>query len=188
MSALQASGGWDLDPCCPCDVQFVQYVRQQGYRDKAVFHFGSGRHHLVGRELSSITDGHEVLAITASRDEVLAYIDQVLEHPALGHRYRLLFGDIYTLTGRSLPAFDLVTLFHLCEGFSTSDPVAVLRATSLVELFLGRLNAGGEILFYAGSTGKAMTRVVLGVLESLGRVARAGEFESLAIYRPAARR
>ena len=187
MSPFRASGGWDLDPSCPCDVHFVEYVRARRSSDLRVFHFGSGRHHLVGVELAAMGRGHEVLAITDSRDEYLAYIDRVIDCPELGRSYRLLFGDAYALTGSCLPEFDLVTLFHLGEGPVAGDAQAVLSATALVELFLGRLRPGGELLFYDRSNGRAITRVVLAAQEALGRLVRAEAFESLVIYRPRAR-
>lgn len=189
MSPFRASGGWGLDPSCPCDVDFVEYVRAKGRRGLRVFHFGSGRHHLVGFELPAMERGHEVLAITASRDEYLAYMDRVIERPELGRRYRLLFGDAYALTSSCLPEFDLVTLFHLGEGRAPEDPQAVLSAAALVALFLGRLRPDGELLFYRRSTGREITRAVLGAEEALGRLVRLADFESLRVYgAPAGRR
>jgi hypothetical protein len=177
---LHTGSGWELDPCCPCDGHFVEYVRSRGYRDKTIFHFGSGKHHLVGSELAG--DGHRVLSITATPAEYTAYMERVVERPELGHRYRLIFGDIYAQPAELLPTFDLVTLFHLCEGFDPQDAQAVLRATATTELFLDKLNPGGEILFYKGSNGKEMTRTVLATLAAMGRLTERDEYESLRVF------
>jgi len=173
--------GWELDPCCPCDGHFVDYVRTRAYRQKTIVHFGCGKHLLVGTELGR--DGHHVLAITATPAEYVAYMEHVIARPELGRSYGLLFGDIYALAPDLLPTFDLVTLFHLCEGFDPQDSGSVLKAIATVELFLDKLAPDGEILLYQGSNGKELTRTVVATLSALGRWTEHAEFESLRIFR-----
>jgi hypothetical protein len=184
MTKFKDTGGWAFDPICPCDAQFVEYFLQQGFRDKVVFHFGSGLHHLVGTTLARAEGNNRVLAITAGKAEYLSYIERVLEDPALGQRYALIFGDIYTLDKRLLPHLDLVTLFHLCETSAADrDPHDFLLAVGVVETFLDRLGPDGLLLLYGGSTGIEPTRSIVALLERMGRLARAGEHASLLIYR-----
>lgn len=185
MMRFQDKGGWELDPCCPCDGQFVEYFRVQGLRGKVVFHFGSGLHHLVGRELGGGGD-NDVWSITASREEYNAYIDAVIERPELGRHYRLIFGDVYALTPGVLPSFDLVTLFHLCEPLGTDDGARLmLDGTSLVRTFLERLKPGGQLLFYEGSNGWPTASSVVRSMEKMGSLRKVGAHEALSIYEPA---
>ena len=40
---------WSLDEAqCPCDVHFVQYLEEKKVSNAAIFHFGTGNHHIVG--------------------------------------------------------------------------------------------------------------------------------------------
>src|SRR5688572_24187307 len=40
---------WDLHvDVCPCDVHFNDWVTKQKLRNKQIYHFGSGTHHVVG--------------------------------------------------------------------------------------------------------------------------------------------
>jgi hypothetical protein len=182
MTRLRERGGWALSPTCPCDLHFLEYFAARGYSRKRVFHFGCGLHHIVGRELSKGDGENEVLSITASRDEINSYVDAVLSEPDLARRYRVLFGDLYTLPAGVLPSFDIVTLFHLCEPPDADRPEIVPDAVALVGMFLSRLRPGGEILFYANSSGRELTRVVLSSLEAMGRIEKTGALKSLVVY------
>src|SRR5262249_17297818 len=102
---------------CPCDLDFVRYLEARQLAGNLIFHFGTGAHHLVGKNNYERGNPNEILAIPASGDEHQAYIDFVVNHPAAANHYKVLFADIYTLNARMLPRFDLVTLFHLCEYF-----------------------------------------------------------------------
>ena len=185
MTTMTSPKGWPLDPSCPCDVHFVEYFRKCGWRDRVVFHFGSGLHHLVGQELGRAELGNEVLAITASRDEQLAYVDRVHADPEFGRHYRLLYGDIYALSARVLPRLDVVTLFHLGEGYDgAAGGSAFLRELALVELFLGALGPDGRLLFYDRSIGREPTQAALGVLEQMRKLHRVDRYETLSVYAP----
>jgi hypothetical protein len=40
---------WKLDLSrCPCDAHFNEWIDHKKLRNKTIFHFGSGNHHLVG--------------------------------------------------------------------------------------------------------------------------------------------
>ena len=40
---------WDLhEDVCPCDVHFNDWVAKQKLKNKSIYHFGSGTHHVVG--------------------------------------------------------------------------------------------------------------------------------------------
>jgi hypothetical protein len=63
-----------------------------------------------------------------------------------------MFADIYTLSQKILPRFDIVTLFHLCEYYDEQKSVyARLNDVKLLELFLSKLNPGGKIMFFTKS-------------------------------------
>lgn len=162
---------------CPCDLDFVHYLESKQVAGKLIFHFGTGLHHLVGKNNYERGNPNEILAITASSDEHQAYVDFIVNNPAAANYYKVLFADIYTLSARMLPRFDIVSLFHLCEyydqqrydqkplaghptrtGEEAVEPEARLNSAyarlndvKLIELFLSRLNSGGKLLFFTKS-------------------------------------
>ncbi|HEY7214696.1 MAG TPA: hypothetical protein VIC28_08700 [Thermoanaerobaculia bacterium] len=174
-----------LEAECPCDVHFVQYLAERKIRGKAIFHFGTGEHHLVGFNNARRRphNRNEVLAVTASPEEHAAYVERVIRNAELAKQYKVLFADIYTFTPRLLPRFDLVTLFHLCEFF---DPVrsgyAPLDDAGLLELFLGKLNAGGRLFFYRGSMSFDQARPIIEDFVRRGRLWWREDFKTLAVY------
>jgi hypothetical protein len=174
---------WPLDvEGCPCDVHFIEYLRRQGIPGKSIFHFGTGTHHAVGRSCSEPDLAHEVLGLTISRKEYEAYIELVIQEPRIGESYKVLFADVYTLTPRLLPRFDLVTLFHHGEFLAQRRADAPLDDRTLIDLFLARLEPGGKILFYRGSSGFARTGPLLDELAAQGRIVQTDDYKSLVFY------
>lgn len=137
---------------CPCDVHFVEWLEEQGFSGKRIFHFGTGGHHYVGIRCAEPALDCTVLGITASPKEYEAFIKLAVANPALTKHYSAYFGDIYTSNARLLPRFDIVTLFHASE-FRTeaNDAYGALTDLEVMELFTERTDAGGHILFYKGS-------------------------------------
>ena len=162
----------------PCDLHLVQYLELKGYEQKLIFHFGTGEHHLVGKRNHERGDPNEIIAVTASREEYEAYVDFIIDNPRAANYYKVFFADIYTLSARMLPKFDIVTLFHLCEyydqqrydrkpaidndgGLSAGETAeretrvnsayARLDDVKVLEMFLSKLNPGGNILFFTKS-------------------------------------
>ena len=152
---------WQLVDYCPCDPNFVQFLASKKTEGKLIFHFGTGEHHLVGKDNYERGNPNEILAITASRREHDAYIDFIVNNPRAANYYKVLYADIYTLSPRMLPNFDIVTLFHLCEYYDEvesgsprlNSEYARLDDESLLGMFLTKLNPGGQIAFYAKSGG-----------------------------------
>jgi hypothetical protein len=175
---------------CPCDFHFVQYLVRRGVRERSIFHFGTGEHHLLGRSNARrrSANRNDILGVTASAGEHRAYVELITRKAELGLRYKVLFLDIYTLNRRLLPSFDLVTLFHLCEFY---DPVrsryAPLDDTGLVELFLGQLNRGGRLVFYRGSSHFKQASAVIDAFVRRDRLAWCEDWKSLSFYRAAGR-
>lgn len=147
---------------CPCDTDFVAWLKARRIAGRTVFHFGTGSHHIVGVENARLKRPNRVLGVTASRGEYESYIDLVSADPALAISYKALFLDIYTLDARLLPEFDVVTLFHLCEFYDPErSSYAPLDDRKLLMLFLEQLAPKGRIVFYLGSNGRdAMLRLV----------------------------
>ena len=144
---------WSLDEAqCPCDVHFLEYLKQKQARNAAIFHFGTGNHHIVGLKTADDGANNAVLGITASPQEYDDYIDLLIRNPRLGHTYKAYFGDIYQLDARLLPAFDYVSLFHVGE-FRTADndSYGALTDLEMTLLLADRVKPGGELLFYSGS-------------------------------------
>lgn len=144
---------WPLNVAqCPCDVHFTDWAEKTGLKQAAVFHFGTGDHHHVGKTLAMNDSGNAVLGITATQPEYQSYIDLIVGEPRIGKRYKVLFTDIYQLEPRLLPAFDVVNLFHLCEFWSQNNaPFANVDDAGLLEAMAGKVKPGGWIAFYTGS-------------------------------------
>ena len=45
-------------------------------------------------------------------------MDLIIRNAEIAKDYKVLFAHIYTPNAALLPAFDFVTLFHLCEFYS----------------------------------------------------------------------
>jgi SAM-dependent methyltransferase len=175
---------WPLAPdICPCDVHFCDYLRDRNVRGKAIFHFGTGGHHLVG--LRNRDDGleNEILGITASPGEHARYVRQLVWAPSLGRHYRVLFADIYDLAAASLPSFDLVTLFHLCEFTPPPEHGRRWDDAGVLELMLSKLTPGGRLLLYRGSYGFRRALPLVEREVAGGRLSLEEEFRSIVVYR-----
>lgn len=171
---------------CPCDVHFAEYLEEHGVTGKTIFHFGSGEHHILGKRNLELGQPNEILAVTASREEHASYVDFIIENPKAARSYQVLFVDIYTLTPRLLPTFDLVTLFHLAEFYDeVASAYAPLNDTSLVDLFISKLNPGGRILLYSKSKpvkcAEKAQRILAEVVAE-GRLVAEGEYKSLLLF------
>ena len=76
---------WSLDEAqCPCDVHFVEYLEEKQARNAAIFHFGSGNHHIVGLKAAEDGANNAVLSITASPQEYDDYVELLIKNPRLG--------------------------------------------------------------------------------------------------------
>jgi hypothetical protein len=174
---------WSLDEKqCPCDLHFVEYLKQKRAKDAAIFHFGTGNHHIVGLELAAANCA--VLGITASPQEYDDYVELLIQNPRLGHTYKAYFGDIYQLDARLLPAFDYVSLFHVGE-FRTdaNDSYGALTDLDMTLLLADKLGPGGEVLFYSGSFAYDKAEVVARELVKLRPFEPAPDYKSLRIFR-----
>jgi hypothetical protein len=179
---------WTLDIAkCPCDLHFLRYLSRKGLNKQTIFHFGTGEHHLIGRENVRFECPNEILGITASRGEYDRYMDLVIDNPIIGRYYKVLFMDIYTLNPRLMPKFDLITMFHLAEHGSRCNEEACKEADSiLLEQVVSLLKPGGRILFYknSGRGGGERVQVLLRDFCDSGRLRYFEAFESLLVYQP----
>ena len=175
---------WPLRPGkCPCDVDFCEYLRERNVGGKSVFHFGTGGHHIVGLENDNAPVPNEIFALTLSPNEHAAYVRRIIRKPALGKHYKVLFGDLYSLSAESLPAFDIVTLFHLCEFSAASETGQRLNDPEVLRLFRSKLTPQGVMLFYPGSYGFARLAPLLEQEVAAGRLSLVEKYKSLVVYR-----
>ena len=176
---------WDLhEDICPCDVHFNDWAAKQKIKNKTIYHFGSGTHHVVG--IKQAARRNRTLCITASKEEYDAYIDLVTENPGVAKNYVCYFGDIYLTNPLLLPQFDVVTMFHLCEFFSpntASKEYGGLTDARLLGLFTDKTKKGGYILFYTRSMSAHIAKPVIAKWEKAREVKRVGEFKTLLVYR-----
>ncbi len=179
---------WDLhEDICPCDVHVNEWIAEKGLKNKLIYHFGTGTHHVVGVEQAQNGSGNAVVAITASIEEYQAYIKLVADKAQVAKSYLAYFGDIYLTNPRLLPAdFDIVTMVHLCEFFfpnTDSAEYGGLTDRKVLDLFTDKTKSGGHIIFYTKSMGAEKTAAIIPVWEKEKPVERVGEFKTLLIYR-----
>ncbi len=174
---------WPLTDWCP-DVQFCDFIHDNDIRDQVIFHFGTGEHHIVGRRNINLQPPNHVLAVTASKGEYSAYIKHIIDNPRTGNYYKVLFLDIYTLSERILPRFDVVTLFHLCEFYEKqSYRYAPLDDRGLIDLFISRLQPNGQILFYRDSIAAEEMLSIVNAYVDAGKLVFAQAYKELLVYR-----
>jgi hypothetical protein len=176
---------WSFDEAqCPCDLHFVRYLQEKQVRNAAIFHFGTGNHHIVGLRAAENGANNAVLGITASPQEYDDYVELLIKNPRLGHTYKAYFGDIYQLDARLLPEFDYVTLFHVGE-FRTpdNDSYGALADLEMTLLLADKVKPGGEILFYTGSFAYDKAQAVAQELVKARPFALAADYKSLKVYR-----
>lgn len=179
------NGTWSLDEAqCPCDVHFLQYLAEKRVKGAAIFHFGTGNHHIVGLKAAENGADNAVLGITASPQEYDDYVELLIRNPRLGHTYKAYFGDIYQLDARLLPEFDYVTLFHVGE-FRTpeNDSYGALTDLEVTLLLADKVKPGGEILFYTGSFAYDKAQAVALELARVRPFVPAGDYKTLTILR-----
>ncbi|ARQ00397.1 hypothetical protein [Pseudorhodoplanes sinuspersici] len=178
---------WDLhEDVCPCDVHVNEWIKDQGLKNKDIFHFGTGTHHVVGIEQARNGTNNAVMGITASIEEYDAYIKLVSTDSAIAKSYIAYFGDIYLTNPRLLPSFDIVTMVHLCEFFfpNTASPeYGGMTDRGVLDLFTDKTRSGGYLLFYTNSMGKERTAEILPVWEKEKPVERVADFKTLIVYR-----
>jgi hypothetical protein len=180
----QKKASWPLRPeVCPCDLELVDYLKDNEIEGKTVFHFGTGTHHIVGTENQKLSNPNQVIGITACTPEHQAYMDLALSDRQLYKNYTVICKDIYTLTDNMLPQFDVVSLFHLAEfHFVEEAPFVHHDDTSLIEMFLRKLNDGGRLLFYRGSFAWDRAYPVLQNLEQQNKIEKVEEYKHLLVY------
>jgi hypothetical protein len=178
---------WDLhEDICPCDVHVNDWIADQGLKNKIIYHFGTGTHHVVGVEQAKNGSGNAVVAITASIEEYEAYIKLVSTNSGVAKSYLAYFGDIYLTNPRLLPDFDIVTMVHLCEFFfpnTASAEYGGMTDRGVLDLFTDKTRSGGYLLFYKNSMGKERTAEILPVWEKEKPVERVADFKTLIVYR-----
>ena len=178
---------WDLDvKLCPCDHHFNEWVAKQKIKNKLIYHFGTGTHHVIGIKQATNKSGNAVFAITASKEEYESYIQLSTESAKVTKSYLAYFGDIYLTNPKLLPEFDVVTMFHLCEFFfpnTASKSYGGMTDEKLLDLFTAKTKKGGFILFYMGSMAWNKALPIVQKWEKRGHVKRVGEFKTLLVFR-----
>jgi hypothetical protein len=184
MALYQKHSLWKLRKNeCSCDVEFVEYFKQQKIEQKNILHFGTGGHHIIGLENHKLMRSNQILGITASAPEHETYVNLVLKNPALAKYYKVIFADIYTLTANNLPNLDIVNLFHLCEYYLSENSALVHHDDrSLLEMFLDKLNPDGKILFYSGSAAWKKASAIVKSMEDMRKIKQVDRYKSLLIY------
>lgn len=175
---------WDLRVAeCPCDMHFIEWLEENKLKDRSIFHFGTGSHHIVGLKTAEDGSNNAVLGITASPAEYDAYVKMLIDKPRLGFTYKAYFGDIYQLDARLLPQFDIVALFHVGE-FRTekNDAYGALTDLEMTQILASRMRPGGQMIFYSGSYAFDVAERVSGALVEAGILRAAGAYKTLRIF------
>jgi SAM-dependent methyltransferase len=185
VNAYRRRSSWALDSVsCPCDLQLSEYLQQLNVTDRSIFHFGTGVHHLVGRENQQLAQPNQILAITASHPEHEAYVKLVLQEREIEQNYKVLFNDIYTLDARNLPNFDIVTLFHLCEFYLPAQAIFLRHDDrSLLAMFVEKLNPGGMLIMYDRSNNWPEAQLLIEALIASMVIEPVDTYKNLRTYR-----
>lgn len=173
---------------CPCDIHFVEYLAKEKIRNKVIFHFGTGEHHIIGTKNveRGAAERNEILAVTASPQEYDAYMRMSIDCAEMAKYYKAMFVDIYTLTDRIIPNFDIVTLFHLCEFYDPEKSnYTPLNDSTLLNLFLKKLSLGGRILFYSGSSHFELAERIIKDYADRGEIRKVDQYKSLLVFESA---
>ena len=169
---------------CPCDVHFIEWVRENNLRNQSIYHFGTGGHHVVGVELGGDGSGNTIVGITASTGEYEDFIQMSIERPKILANYMAFFGDIYLTKPTLLPDFDMGTLFHVAAFRSEkNDSYGALTERGMIEALLSKTRPGGYVLFYPGSYAWAIARPLVEAMADEGQFAHVGTYKTLEIYR-----
>lgn len=168
---------------CPCDLHFCDFLRERNIRSRSIFHLGTGGHHLVGLRNQADGLGNLILGATVSPDEINRYVKLIVRDPILGQTYKVLFADVHDLHAASLPVFDLVTLFHLCEFDSSTRAGHLLSDEGVLRLFISKLKSGGLLALYGESLGYARLRPIIAAAMAAGTVEHLEDYKSLQILR-----
>jgi hypothetical protein len=178
---------WMLDErICPCDVHFNAWLKHERLRDRTIFHFGTGAHHVVGVKQATSGSNNKVLGVTASMGECDAYVRIVAENAAIAKRYVVYFGDIYLTSPELIPNVDVASLMHLCEfvrANTVSPEYGGYSDRGLLDLFTDKVRSGGYLVFYSGSISFPRAETVIAEWAAEAPVSSAGTFESLVLYR-----
>lgn len=168
---------------CPCDLHFCDFLQQRNIRSRSIFHLGTGGHHLVGLRNRVDDMGNVILGVTVSPDEIRRYVKLVVRDPILGQNYKVLFANVHDFAAASLPDFDLVTLFHLCELGSPTGSGHLLSDEGVLSLFTSKLRPGGLLATYRESLGYPRLRPMIAAAMAAGRLEHLENYMSLQILR-----
>ncbi|MEA5550171.1 hypothetical protein VB713_04105 [Anabaena cylindrica UHCC 0172] len=180
----RTKSSWELQPnLCPCDIELNEYLQKYNIQNQSIFHFGTGAHHILGLENQKLDSPNEIFGITASIPEHEEYIRICRKNRQLAKFYKVICTDIYTLTARSLPMLDVVSLFHIGEFYMPEEALFVHHNDeSLVELFLRKLNPNGKILFYTQSVGWAKAEEIIELFTAQGKIKKIEQYKNLLVY------
>jgi hypothetical protein len=120
-----------------------------------------------------------ILGVTVSPNEIKRYVKLVVRDPILGQNYKVLFADVHDLQAASLPNFDLVTLFHLCEFGSGSGHL--LSDEGVLRLLTSKLKPGGLLALYPQSIGYRRLRPIIAAAMAMGTLEHREDYKSLRI-------
>jgi hypothetical protein len=178
---------WDLDEAqCPCDTHFNDWIDAEKLTGRTIYHFGTGKHHVVGLRQATNGSNNTVFGITASPEEYDAYIKLVTEQPQISKSYLCYFGDIYLTNIKLVPKLDIVALFHLGEFIAettTTPEYGGLSDLALTRALLKRTRPRGYVLIFTGSFAHDKAESVAAELERAGEIAFLGAYKTLLIYR-----
>jgi hypothetical protein len=174
---------WPLDLNeCPCDLHFAQYMKARKITDSAIFHFGTGEHHLIALDNAKLRKPNQIFGVTASKKEIDTYTDLVISNAKVANSYKAMFVDIYTLDAKGLPDFDAVTLFHLGEFYDAKKQrYAPLDDRKLLDLMVKKTKPGGIICFYVGSNGWKKSEPIVNSFIARGRLKKKEDYKALLI-------
>jgi hypothetical protein len=171
---------------CACDLHFCDFLQERDVRSKAIFHLGTGGHHIVGLRNRFDDMCNVIMGVTVSPNEIRSYVKLVVRDPILGQNYKVLFADVHDLQAASLPNFDLVTLFHLGEFGSATGSGHLLSDEGVLGLLTSKLKPGGLLAVYRQSLGYRRLQPIIAAAMAAGKLEHREDYKSLQILQVSA--
>ena len=175
---------WDLDIArCPCDAHFNDWVKQKKLRNKLIYHFGTGNHHVVGLKQATNKSNNAVFAITASKEEYASYIELAINRPSLEELSRLFWRHLPHQSRNCCRTSTSSRCSISANSSMTNKAYGGVDDAKLLDMLTAKTRLGGHILFFTGSFAFPSADKIIAKWEKNGRVKRVGAFKTLLVFR-----
>ena len=165
---------------------FNEWIAKNKIKNKLIYHFGTGTHHVIGIKQATNKSGNAVFAITASKEEYEAYIELSTDEGAgvesLCRLFRRHLSD-QPEAPAGLRRRHHVPSVRVLLPNTASKAYGGMTDEKLLDLFTAKTKKSGHILFYMGSMAWNKALPIVQKWEKRAPVKRVGEFKTLLVFR-----